>query len=151
MGFVGRLPYNRRLGVRHFLAYYDLKTDRLYGYVSRNKKTQDFLRFMRWVRRRYPKRQRLDVVLDNYGTHVSDVVRRWAKGNNVRLYFTPTNASWLNRIECHFGPLRKFALNNSDYRSHEEQEAAIQSYLRWRNGQRGIGLRPLPKTRKRAA
>jgi len=146
-----RASYNRRLGVRHFLAYYDLKTDRLYGYVSRSKKTPDFLRFMRWVRRRYPMRQRLHVVLDNYGTHISDEARRWAKRNNARLYFTPTNASWLNRIECHFGPLRKFALNNSDYRTHEEQEAAIRSYLRWRNGQRGIGLQSLPKTRKCAA
>ncbi len=35
-------------------------------------------------------------------------------------------------IECHFGPLRTFPLNNSDRRSHEEQERAIQSYLAWR-------------------
>ena len=87
----------------------------------------------------------------DYGTHISDEARGWAKRNNVRLYFTPTNASWLNRIECHFGPLRKFALNNSDYRTCEEQEAAIRSCLRWRDGQRGIGLQSLPKTRNCAA
>ena len=60
----------------------------------------------------------------DYGTHISDEAQGWAKRSNVRLYFTPTNASWLNRIECHLGPLRKFALNNSDYRTCEEQEAA---------------------------
>ena len=146
-----RATYHRHLGVRHFLAYYDLKADRLYGYVSQHKKTLDFLRFMRWVRRRYPIRQRLHVVLDNYGPHLSADLYHWARRSNVRFYFTPTNASWLNRIECHFGPLRKFALNNSDYRTHQEQEAAIQTYLRWRNGRRGIGLQSLPKTRKRAA
>ena len=43
-----RASCKRRLGVRHFPAYYDLKTDRLCGYVSRSKETPDFLR---WVRR----------------------------------------------------------------------------------------------------
>jgi len=146
-----RATYNRHLGVRHFLAYYDLKTDRLYGYVSKYKKTPDFLRFLKWVRSRYPRGQRLHIVLDNYGTHVSGAVADWAQGNNVRLYFTPTNASWLNRIECHFGPLKKFALNNSDHRSHEEQEAAIHSYLLWRNRHRDLAIQPLPKARNRAA
>ena len=36
--------------------------------------------------------------------------------------------------------LRKFALQPSDYRSHEEQEAAIESYLTWRNGSRDLGI-----------
>jgi len=49
-----RATYNRTLGVRHFLAYYDLKTDRLYGYVSEHKKLPDFLRFLKWIRRRHP-------------------------------------------------------------------------------------------------
>jgi transposase len=146
-----RATYNRTLGVRHLLAYYDLKTDRLYGYVSKHKKTVDFLRFLKWVRGRYPRGQRLHIVLDNYGTHISDDVARWARGHNVQLYFTPTNASWLNRIECHFGPLKKFALNNSDHRSHQEQEAAIHSYLLWRNRHRDLTIQPLPKARNRAA
>lgn len=146
-----RATYSRHLGVRHFLAYYDLKTDRLYGYVSRYKKTADFLRFLKWVRRRYRRSERLHIVLDNYSPHVGGDVARWARTHNVRLYFTPTNASWLNRIECHFGPLRKFALSNSDHQSHEDQETAIQSYLRWRNRHRDITIQSQPKARNRAA
>lgn len=146
-----RATYNRHLGVRHFLAYYDLRTDRLYGYVTTHKKTPDFLRFMKWISRRYPSGQTLHVVMDNYGTHESRDVARWARTHNVRLYFTPTNASWLNRIECHFGPLKKFALNNSDYRSHEEQNAALQSYLSWRNRHRDISVQAWSKTRNCAA
>ena len=34
-----------------------------------------------------------------------------------------------------------FALDNTDYRSHPEQQAAIQSYLRWRNRRRSIALK----------
>ena len=34
--------------------------------------------------------------------------------------------------------LRKFALDNTDYRSHEEQQEAIECYLSWRNRTRKI-------------
>ena len=68
--------------------------------------------------------------MDNYKPHLKAEVLRWARANNVAFVFTPTNASWLNRIECHFTDLRKFALNNSDHADHEDQQAAIESYLR---------------------
>src|SRR5438477_4568789 len=52
-----RATYNRRQGVRHFLAYYDLETNRLYGRFTAHKKANDFLSFLRWVRSRYPRSQ----------------------------------------------------------------------------------------------
>jgi len=146
-----RATYNRKLGIRHFLAYYDLSTDRLYGRMTRHKKLPDFLSFMRWVRRRYPIEQTLHVVLDNYGTHCSQAFAAWAQAHNVRLYFTPTNASWLNRIECHFGLLKKFALDNSDHSSHQEQDEAIQSYLLWRNRHRSLNVQSYSPARNCAA
>jgi len=39
-----------------------------------------------------------------------------------------------------FTAVKEFALNNSDYRSHEEQIEAILRYLDWRNRRRGISL-----------
>jgi len=36
--------------------------------------------------------------------------------------------------------LRKFALDNTDYRSHQEQQEAIERYLSWRNRTREISL-----------
>lgn len=47
--------------------------------------------------------------------------------------FTPSNASWLNWIECEFTALRYFTLDGSDYPSHAAQETAIAGYVRWRN------------------
>jgi len=41
----------------------------------------------------------------------------------------PTNASFLNRIECHFTALRYFALNGTDHQSHEEQNSMIRRYI----------------------
>ena len=143
-----RATYNRKLGVRHFLAFYDMETDRLYGQFTLHKTWVEFLAFLKWVRRRYPASQVLHIVLDNYGSHLKTEVRAWAATHNIRFYWTPTNASWLNRIEGHFQPLRKFGLANSDYRSHEEQQQAIEQYLNWRNRKRPISLQSW-KTYKR--
>jgi transposase len=130
-----RATYRRHGGVRHFLAVYDYETDRLTGQFTDRKTWVDFLAFLQWVRRRYPRWQRLHVVLDNYGPHRKSAVQQWAAANNVRFYFTPTQASWLNRIEGHFAALKKFALANSDFHNHEQQQAAIEDYLCWRNGE----------------
>jgi transposase len=135
-----RANYDRTKDIRHFLAYYDLETDRLYGRFTKRKTGKVFLSFLKWVRSRYPKTQILHMVMDNYGTHIMDTVLAWAKSHNVRIYLTPTNGSWLNRIECQFTALKKFALQPSDYRDHEEQQAAIESYLTWRNRARDISL-----------
>jgi transposase len=102
-----RATYDRHQGVRHFLAYYDLETDRLYGRFTEHKKAKDFLSFLKWVRSRYPRSQTLHMVMDNYGSHITDTVLAWAKSRNVRVYLTPTNGSWLNRIESPPAWLRK--------------------------------------------
>lgn len=144
-----RATYNRFGCIRHFLVVYDLETRRMYGRFTHTKTWKDFLSFLRWVRRRYRREERLHIVMDNYKTHTRAEVLSWANSHNVRLYFTPTNASWLNRIECEFTPLKKYTLNNSDYRTHEDQQAVIEDYLRWRNGQRPITITPWPQLHKR--
>ena len=135
-----RATYNRKNGVRHFLAAYDLESGRLFGEFTKRKTWVEFLAFLKTLRRRYRHHETLHIVLDNYGTHLKQEVRDWAKQHNVKFYFTPTNASWLNRIESQFTALKKFALENSDYRTHEEQQEAIESYLAWRNGHREIAI-----------
>lgn len=136
-----RATYNRRGGVQHMFGAYDMKTDRLFGIFTRKKNWVEFLAFLRWLRRRYRRGEMLYIVLDNASFHLKTEVRTWAAKQRVRFYFTPSNASWLNRIECHFTALRKFALDNSDFRTHEEQQEAIEQYLGWRNGTRDISLK----------
>lgn len=139
---VDRLPatYSRRAGVRHFLAAYDLESGKLYGMFSRTKRWQDFLRFLQIVRSLYPPREVLHIVLDNYRPHQRAEVTWWAKVHKIHFYFTPTNASWLNRIESEFTALKKFALTNSHYSTHADQRDAICRYLAWKNGGRPLSL-----------
>ncbi|WP_344258084.1 hypothetical protein [Streptomyces sodiiphilus] len=49
----------------------------------------------------------------------------------------PTYGSWLNWIEAEFAALRYFALNGTDHRSHDEQNAVIAAYVGWRNARAG--------------
>jgi transposase len=144
-----RATYHRHGGVRHFLAAYDLETDRMIGLFTTAKTWVEFLGFVKWLRRQYRSSETLHVVLDNYGPHAKAEVLNWAKGHKIRFYFTPTNASWLNRIECQFTAMKKFALENSDFRTHHEQQAAIARYLTWRNGERDISVKSWSRRRKR--
>ncbi|MET7970949.1 hypothetical protein [Micromonospora sp. NPDC005305] len=41
--------------------------------------------------------------------------------NNAEFAYTPTNSSWLNRVEAQFTALRYFALDGTDHASHTEQ------------------------------
>lgn len=61
------------------------------------------------------------IVCDNYSPHLSTRIDQrvgdWAAANNVEVAYTPTNSSWLNRIEAQFTALRYFALDGTDHRT----------------------------------
>ena len=124
--------YRRTKGVRHLLEAYDLKGDKIFAHVKKNKTHRETLNFFKYLRRRHPG-EKLYIILDNFSPHKHKKVVKWAEENNVILVYTPTYASWLNRIECHFAPLRYFILNNAYYKSHEELAVKIRQYIRWRN------------------
>jgi transposase len=141
-----RATYHRTGGVQHFFGVYDLERDTLQGRFEKRKNALTFLSFLKWVRGRYPLRLTLHIVLDNASYHETAEILAYARRHRIHFAWTPTGASWLNRIECHFTAMRKFALDNTDYRSHKEQQAAIRSYLRWRNRRRTVDIQPKSST-----
>jgi transposase len=58
--------------------------------------------FFSQIRMRYDPRLRIYLVQDNLSCHWTPKVREWASEANMELVPTPTYASFLNRIECHF-------------------------------------------------
>lgn len=60
-------------------------------------------------------------------------VGTWAEANNVEIAYTPTNSSWLNRIEAQFTALPYFALDGTDHPTHKAQGSMIRRYIIWRN------------------
>lgn len=149
-----RATYSRKGGVRHMFGAYDLERDTLVGQFVTHKNRVTFLAFLQWLRGRYPGGEVLHVILDNATFHDRAEILTYAATHRIRFYFTPTSASWLNRIECHFTALKKFTLDNTDYRTHEDMQAAIVHYLDWRSGRREISLtswRMYCRQRKHAA
>ena len=132
-----RATYHRTEGVRHLLAAYELGEDKLFGHVKPRKTRTRFLEFCRYLRTLYPAQVRIAIVCDNYSRHLSTRkdtrVGDWAKASNVEFAYTPTNSSWLNRIEAQFTALRYFALDGTDHASHAEQARMIRRYIIWRN------------------
>jgi transposase len=127
-----RATYHRIGGVRHMHAALDLASGQMFYRFRDRKRWQEFLGFLRQLRVRFPA-GRLHVVCDNFSPHRKAEVSSWCADHDVELVFTPTNASWLNRIEAEFTALRYFTLDGSDYPTHAAQEAAIAGYVRWTN------------------
>jgi transposase len=130
-----RLPatYTRTQGVRHWLAFYDVHQKKLWGYVRSRKRHQETLDAFRLLRRRYPENQRIHLILDNFSPHRKDNVLRYCRKNNIHLIWTPTNASWLNPIECQFTHVKEYVIRNSNYQHHEELKQALNAYVKYRN------------------
>ena len=129
--------YTRTEGVRHLLAACELGEDKLFGHVKPRKTRTRFLEFCRYLRTLYPPAVRIAIVCDNFSPHLTtakdDRAGAWASANNVEIACTPTNSSWLNRIEAQFTALRYFALDGTDHASHKDQASMIRRYIIWRN------------------
>jgi len=110
-----RATYHRAEGLRHLFAAYELGEDKLFGHLKPRKTRARFLEFCRYLRSLHPAATRIAIICDNFSPHLSTArdarVGDWAKANNVEIAFTPTNLSWLNRIEAQFTALRYFALD----------------------------------------
>jgi transposase len=132
-----RATYTRTEGVRHLFAAYELGEDKLFGHVKPRKTRARFLEFCRYLRSLYPPATRIAIICDNFSPHLSTArdgrVGAWAAASNVEIAYTPTNSSWLNRVEAQFTALRYFALDGTDHASHKEQASMIRRYIIWRN------------------
>ena len=123
--------YTRDQGIKHLIAFLDLTSNKIYGHIKKRKRWKELLHLLKYMRSLYE--GKLYVILDNFSPHLKSEVISWCKENDIELVFLPTNASWLNRIECHFTALRKFAIRNSNYKNHAELASAIRRYIIWRN------------------
>ena len=107
------------------------------GQVRKRKTVADLLAVFARLRACYPLATRLYVVMDNLNTHKHARLKAFMAAHNIEPVYTPTSASWLNAIESHFAPLKKFAISATDDPSHEYRRWRIARYLTWRNRQKG--------------
>lgn len=128
-----RANFHKSTGVRQFHGCYSVGDDLLFGTVLEKKGAVNTLTALKQIRAQRPDAKTMYVILDNLSTHKGGKIRTWCATRAVELCFTQTYSSWTNPIECQFGPLREFVLNNSDHPSHLVVAKRIPAYLAWRN------------------
>lgn len=97
---------------------------------------QNFLRFLKKIYRKYPKKQ-LHVIADNLNVHKQKDVKEWVGSKRrMTIHFTPTYSSWLNQIEIWFNILSKDVLKGAVWHSKEQLAGQIIQYVDTYNKER---------------
>jgi transposase len=89
----------------------------------------EFRQFLDAVDAAVPRHLDVHLIMDNYGTHKTPLIRHWlAKRPRVHVHFTPTYGSWLNLVERWFAELTNKQLRRGVHRSVAQLKAAIREF-----------------------
>ena len=120
----------KRHGTTSLFAALELKTSRVIGQLHRRHRSQEFRRFLDAIEANVPADLDVHIVLDNYGTHKTAIIRKWfAKRPRFHVHFTPTYGSWLNLVERWFAEITHKRIRRGVFRSVRELESAIRQYI----------------------
>lgn len=120
----------KRHGTTTLFAALHVLEGRVIGQCYPRHRHQEFLKFLRRLDAEFPGDVELHLILDNYGTHGHERVRRWlAKHPRFVLHFIPTSSSWLNLVERWFAELSEKAVRRGAFRSVKDLQRAIQEFM----------------------
>lgn len=126
----------KRHGVTSLFAALDVATGQVLGKCYRRHRSVEFLDFLKRIDADVPAELDVHLVLDNYGTHKTALVRQWLQRRpRYHLHFTPTHASWLNQVERWFALLTERQIKRGSHRSVQELERAIRDFIAAHNQQ----------------
>ena len=88
-----------------------VKAGTIIGKCMPRHRASEFRKFLDEVERNVPADLDVHIVMDNYGTHKTRLIRNWfAKRPRWHIHFTPTSASWITQVEQFFALLTERAL-----------------------------------------
>ena len=126
----------KRHGVTSLFAALDIATGSVLGKCYRRHRSVEFLDFLKKIDGAVPADLDIHLVLDNYGTHKTALVRQWLqKRPRYHMHFTPTHASWLNQVERWFALLTQRQIKRGSHRNVHELETAIREFISVHNQQ----------------
>ena len=150
----------KRLGTLSLLAGIDLLTGEATPLVSETHKSKDFIKFLKILDSKYPKDEKIRLILDNHSSHISKETRKFLETipNRFEFVFTPKHASWLNMIESFFSKMTRQMLRGIRVSSKEELAERIYKYFdevnevpvvfRWKYKMKDTKLKSLQKQLK---
>ena len=121
----------KRLGTLSLLAGIDLQTGEAIPLVSKTHNSKDYIEFLKILDAKYPKGDKIRIVLDNLKVHTSEETRRYLATvpGRFEFVFTPKHGSWLYMVEGFFSKMTKQMLRGIRVNSKEELAERIYLYF----------------------
>ena len=121
----------RRLGTLSLLAGIDLQTGEAIPLVSETHNSKDYIEFLKILDNKYPKGDKIRLVLDNLKVHSSEETRKYlvTVPERFEFVFTPKHGSWLNMVEGFFSKMTKQMLRGIRVKSKAELTDRIYLYF----------------------
>jgi transposase len=119
-----------RHGTTTLFAALDAQAGTVIGEIHRRHRSIEFRKFLDTIESSVPTDLDVHVILDNYGTHKTAIIRNWfAKRPRFHAHFTPTYGSWLNLVERYFAEITEKRIRRGSFTSVASLERAIRDYL----------------------
>jgi transposase len=121
-----------RHGTTTLFAAFNILTGKVIGSCLPRHRGKEFVKFLNQLEKDVPADLDVHIILDNYGTHKSALVKTWLKPKKRRrfhFHFTPTSSSWLNQVERWFGLITGRMIRRGTFCSVQELEQAIYQWL----------------------
>lgn len=121
----------KRLGTLSLLAGIDLLTGEAIPLVRESHTSRDYIDFLKLLDTKYPKADKIRLVLDNLKIHTSEETRKYLATIPGRFgfVFTPKHGSWLNLIEGFFSKLTRQSLKGIRVKTKDELVERIYKYF----------------------
>jgi len=131
LGEVERRTHDyERHGTITLFAALDRATGRVVGEMKAKHRATEFRSFLDTLDRTVPADLDVHVIMDNYGTHKSIMVKRWfARHPRFHPHFTPTYSSWLNQVERWFADLTEKQIKRAAHTSVRALKKDIQEFI----------------------
>lgn len=121
----------RRLGTLSLLAGIDLQTGEAVPLISETHNSKDYISFLKILDDKYPKGDKIRLVLDNLKVHTSEETKQYLATvpGRFEFVFVPKHGSWLNMIEGFFSKMTRQMLRGIRVKSKMELSERIYRYF----------------------
>jgi transposase len=121
----------KRLGTVALLAGIDLQTGEAIPLVRDRHSSKEYIEFLSLLDAKYPKGDKIRLVLDNLKVHTSEETRKYLAKvpGRFEFVFTPKHGSWLNLVEGFFSKLTRQFLKGIRVKTKEELVERIYKYF----------------------
>lgn len=124
----------KRHGTTSLFAALDIATGQVIGKCFGRHRAAEFRKFLDEIEAAVPRDLDVHLVMDNYATHKTPLIRRWlAKRPRWHVHLTPTSSSWLNQVERFFALLTDKKIRRGIYRSVTALRADIAAFIEHHN------------------